>query len=331
MKALAKTAVGPGGVELVERRPPAAGPGQAVLDVLAAGVCGTDLHIERGELSVPRGIVLGHEVAGVVAAIGANVTADWLGARVVSETYFSTCGRCGRCLEGRPNLCAARRSIGIHVDGAFADQVLVPAANLHRVPGSVSTQAAALIEPLACVCRCLLQPQAITAGARVLVVGPGPIGLLAAQIAALTAGEVTVSGLPEDELRLTIAKELGLQTTTDVVAAGGFDAAVECSGSAGGASAALRAVRKGGTYVQVGLFGKEVTVPLDELVHKELVIRTGYATVPASWPLALGLVERGEIALEPLISEVAALRDHRRVFDALHSGSAAKIVLDPRR
>jgi L-iditol 2-dehydrogenase len=331
MKGLAKVATGPGGIELVERRQPTPSRGQVIIDVEAAGVCGTDLHIERGELDVPRGIILGHEVAGVVAAVGAGVSADWLGTRVVSETYYSTCGRCDRCLEGRPNLCASRRSIGIHVDGAFAGQLAVPAGNLHRIADSISMSEAALIEPLACVCRCLLQPQAVAPGTRVLVVGPGPIGLLAAQVARLTAAEVIVAGLPADVGRLALAGELGLTTTVDDPGQAAFDVSIECSGAGPGATTALRAVRKGGTYVQMGLFGREVTIPLDELVTKELDVRTGYATIPSSWKLALGLAERGDVRLGALISEVASLAEYERVFGDLRAGRAAKVVFDPRQ
>jgi len=328
---VAKASDGPGGLALVERAAPDPGPGQVVLDVHGAGVCGTDLHIEAGELPVPLGTILGHEVAGEVASVGAGVSEGWLGRRVVAETYFSTCGTCDRCREGRINLCDARRSIGIHVDGAFAAQVLLPVVNLHEVPDWLGAHAATLTEPLGCVCRCLLEPSAVMPGDRVLIVGPGPIGLLAAQVAALPgAAEVVVAGLPSDERRLEIARSLGFDTALATDGLGEFDVVVECSGSAGGATAALLAARKGGQYVQLGIFGKDVTVPLDELVLKELSVRTGYGTTPPAWRHALGLIRRHAVSLEPVVTEVAPLGDFARIFDDLRTGRAAKVVFDPR-
>ena len=101
---------------------------------------------------------MGHEVSGVVAAVGEGVDAAWVGASVVSETYFSTCGRCPWCRDGRINLCPERRSIGSFVDGAFARHLVVPVTNLHRIPAWLDEHAAVLIEPLACVCQCLCDP-----------------------------------------------------------------------------------------------------------------------------------------------------------------------------
>ena len=121
-------------------------------------------------------------------------TAAWLGERVVSETYFSTCGACRSCREGRINLCLERRSIGSYVDGAFAPSVVVPARNLHRAPAALSSHAAALTEPLACVCQSLLDPPVVSAGDSVLVIGPGAVGLIAAQVARALGAEVEVLG-----------------------------------------------------------------------------------------------------------------------------------------
>lgn len=129
-----------------------------MIAVEAAGICGTDIHIVDDEFRSWPPVTMGHEVCGVVVEAGAGVDASWEGARVVSETYFSTCGACDHCRSGRINLCLERRSIGSAVDGAFAPRLLVPARGLHRVPEWLSSPAAALAEPLACVCNCLLEP-----------------------------------------------------------------------------------------------------------------------------------------------------------------------------
>ena len=158
MKGLAKLAAGPGQVGIVERDERAPGPGEALIEVRGAGVCGTDLHIEAGEYASRPPVTMGHEVSGVVAAVGEGVDAAWVGASVVSETYFSTCGRCAWCRDGRINLCPERRSIGSFADGAFARWLVVPVTNLHRIPAWLDEHAAVLIEPLACVCQCLCDP-----------------------------------------------------------------------------------------------------------------------------------------------------------------------------
>jgi L-iditol 2-dehydrogenase len=326
---LAKLAPEPGNLALTERpeREPAAG--EALIEVHGTGVCGSDLHIEASEYPSCPPMTLGHEVSGVVAAVGADVDPSWLGARVVCETYFSTCGRCPACRDGRPNLCPERRSIGTHVDGGFAPRLIVPARNLHRIPDWLDAHAAALAEPLACVCQCMLDPIVVSPDDRVLVVGPGPMGILAAQVARALGGEVLVSGLPADAPRLAVARQLGL-AIVDGVAPAGVDVAVDASGSAGGIGACLEALRPGGRFVQIGNSGRPVTVPLDALLLKELDVSTGFASTPRSWRRALTLVERRDVQLEPLVSEVAPLSAWERVFADLRASRGLKIVLDPR-
>jgi L-iditol 2-dehydrogenase len=331
MKALAKLAPGPGHVGIADREPAQPGPGNVVIEVRGAGVCGTDLHIEADEYRSVPPVTMGHEVSGVVAELGEGVDGGWLGARVVSETYYSTCGRCEWCRDGRVNLCPERRSIGSMVDGAFASRVVVPAHNLHRIPDWIDEHAAALAEPLACVCQCLLDPPTVAPSDRVLVTGPGPVGLLAAQVARASGGRVLVSGLVSDEARLAVARSLGLETALAGEEVGEQDVVIECSGSAGGAAACLDAAGRGGRYVQIGVFGKPVTVPLDRVFQKELVLTSGCASTPRSWRRAMSLIEGRVVELEPLVSEVVALAEWERVFADLREGRGIKVVFDPRR
>jgi L-iditol 2-dehydrogenase len=328
---LAKLAPGPGHVDLAERPDRSPGPGEVAIEVHGAGVCGTDLHIEADEFASVPPVTMGHEIAGVVSVLGEGVDPSWLGARVVSETYYSTCGECEWCRAGRINLCPYRRSLGSFVDGGFAPSVVVPAKNLHRIPDWLDEHAAALAEPLACVCHCLLDPPAVREGDRVLVTGPGPVGLLAAQVAGALGGDVTVAGLPSDGTRLAAAQSLGFATAES--GADGLDdfhVVVECSGSAGGAATCLRAARRGARYVQVGVFGKDVTVPLDAVFQKELVLSSGFASTPSSWRRALELIADRRVELAPLVSEVAPLEAWERVFADLRGGRGIKVVFDPR-
>jgi L-iditol 2-dehydrogenase len=329
LRGLTKLAEGPGHVALSERPEPAAAPGHAIVEVVAAGICGTDLHIADGEYATSPPVTMGHEVSGVVADVGEEVDAAWLGARVVSETYFSTCGTCAWCRAGRTNLCPERRSIGSHVDGAFAPRLLVPATNLHRIPDWLDGHAAALCEPLACVCHSLFDPPSVHEGDDVLIVGPGPIGLLAAQVARAAGGRVHVRGTPGDAARLALAGDLGF-TTSDGGDCPDADVVVECSGNERGMSLGLERARRGGRYVQIGLAGKPVTVPLDLVCFRELTVTSGFASTPSSWARALELVASRSVALDPLLSEVVPLDEWERAFAATRAADGVKFVLDPR-
>ncbi len=332
MRGLAKLAPGPGNVALTEREWRVPQRGEAVVAVSGAGVCGTDLHIADDEFPSRAPVTMGHEISGVVEHVGPDVDQEWLGARVVCETYFSTCGVCEWCRDGRANLCPDRRSIGSFVDGGFALEVVVPVRSLHRIPDWLDEHAATLAEPLACVCHCLCDPAAVFPGDEVLVTGPGPVGLLAAQVAKALGGRVLVTGLPRDEIRLDAASGLGFETALadEFDADERFHAVIECSGSPGGATVCLRGARRGGRYVQIGVFGKPVTIPLDAVFQKELVVTSGFASTARSWRRALAFIEDRRVELQPLVSEVVPLEDWERVFADLREGRAIKYVFDPR-
>ena len=330
---LGVTKTGPGTVELTERPEPVVRAGHVVLQVVGAGICGTDLHIWDDEFPSEPPVTMGHEVSGVVREVGEGVAGWAPGDRVVSETYFSTCGECEWCRSGRLNLCAQRRSIGSREDGAFAPLVLVPARGLHRIPSWLDGHAASLTEPLACVCNCLLDPAVVQEGDPVLVVGPGPVGLLAAQVAAACGGTVHVRGTERDEARLARACEFGFETsqagTSDNSSLADFGVVVECSGSAAGIAFALEATARGGRLVQIGLAGRPVEVPFDQVCYRELTVTSGNASTPQSWRHALELIEAHRVVLRPLVTEVVPLAEWQRAFAATRAGSGIKFVLAP--
>jgi L-iditol 2-dehydrogenase len=329
VRGVTKLAPGPGNVAVADRPEPEPKPGYVVLEVVGGGICGTDLHIADGEYETVTPVTMGHEVSGIVSSVGQEVDESWLGTRVVSETYFSTCGRCDFCLAGRTNLCSERRSIGTHVDGAFAPLLQVPTSNLHRIPDWLEGHAAALAEPLACVCHSLLDGSVIAEGSDVLVVGPGPVGLLAAQVARAAGGHVHVRGTPRDAARLAAAEDLGFETSSEGECPQA-DVVVDCSGAESGIAFGLEQARRGGRYVQIGLAGKPVTIPFDHVCFKELTVTSGFASTPASWARALELVSAREVALEPLVSEVVPLEEWERAFEATRAAAGIKFVLDPR-
>lgn len=330
MRALAKTADGPGNVELVDGPTPSPGPGEVLVAVHGSGVCGTDLHIEDAEYSTDPPVTMGHEVSGLVAALGDQVSAAWLGERVVCETFFATCGNCEWCRDAQPNLCPTRRSIGSHADGGFAEYMTVPAHNLHRIPDWLDSHTATLAEPLACVCNCLLDPNVVQPGDSVVVTGPGPVGLLAAQVAKHAGADVLVCGLPQDAERLAVAAGLGLKVTDEPPDAQSAHVVIECSGSPEAAGIGLRTARRGGRYVQVGVFGRAVQIPFDIVLYSELTVTSGFASTPRSWRHAINLIETGAVDLAPLVTRAEPLSAWQEVFADLRQARGLKLVLDPR-
>jgi L-iditol 2-dehydrogenase len=216
------------------------------------------------------------------------------------------------------------------VDGAFAPRLHVPATNLHRIPDWLDGRVAALAEPLACVCHSLLEQSELRDGDGVLVTGPGPVGLLAAQVARAAGGRVHVRGRPQDEARLAAARALAFETSTTDDGPREADVVVECSGAAAGIAFCLESTRRGGRLVQIGLAGKPVTIPFDLVCFHELTVTSGFASTPSSWRLALDLVERRAVDLEPLVSAVVPLERWEEAFAATRAGDGIKFVLDPR-
>jgi L-iditol 2-dehydrogenase len=214
----------------------------------------------------------------------------------------------------------------------------VPVGNLHRVPSWLGDAPASLSEPLACVCNALFDPPVVAAGDRVLVIGPGPIGLLAAQVARACGGEVTVRGTAADRARLALASRQGFATEIagadddppDGDAPGAPDVVVECSGSGPGVAYGLAALRRRGTLVQMGLRGAPLTLPWDLICFHELAVRTGFASTPAAWQRAMALIERRAVDLVPLVTAVLPLDAWSEAFDASRTGGGVKYVLDPR-
>lgn len=337
MRGVTKLEAGPGQVGLSERVRRQPGPDEVVLEVCGTGICGTDLHIWQGEYKCAPPVIMGHEICGEVVEVGSGVVSGWVGRRVVVETYYSTCGRCRYCRDGRRNLCLDRQSLGTHVDGGMAPFVLVPAINLHGVPEGVGEAAATLSEPLACICHSMMDPAVVQAGDVVVVVGPGAMGLLAAQVARACGGAVSVRGTKSDEVRLSLARDLGFSTETvsrdeaGATRVEGADVVVECSGTEPGVRYGLEVVRRGGSFVLVGLRGTEVNVNFDLVCFHEIAIRSGFASTPRSWSTAMRLIGEKKVELLPLISEVLPLGEWEYAFDSSRAGRGVKYVLDPRR
>lgn len=341
MKAVVKTAPGVGNVSLEEVAEPSPPPGHVLIAVQAAGICGTDIHIYHDEFRSWPPVVLGHEVSGRVIALGEGVTGIPEGARVTTETYYSTCGSCRFCREGRINLCPQRRSIGSAVNGGFAPLLVVPARNLHTLPDTLSFRAGALVEPLACVVHGVLDVEHPRPGDLAVVAGPGAIGLLTLQVVRATGARVVMLGTAADMHRLELARTLGADAVymagrddagaaiQELSGGAGADVVYECSGAGAAAHELLGHVRRGGRYVQIGLFGKPIAWDLEQVCYKELTVTGSNASVPSAWARALDLLATGRVRVEPLISGVYPLEAWREAFTIVEERAALKTLLSP--
>lgn len=342
MKALRKLRPGVGNIALVDVPVPTAPAGHVVLAVKAAGVCGTDIHILHDEFPSRPPVTLGHEVAGEIVEIGSGVSGWSIGDRVITESYYEVCMHCAYCRTGRPNLCPQRLSIGSKVDGGFAEYIEVPAQNLHRIPDHLTWQTAALTEPLACTVHGTNQV-IIRPGDWVVVSGPGPMGLLAMQVARAAGGRVIALGITQDAQRLEAARKLGVERTIDVEAVGaelaasevieltdgGAHVTLECAGAGPSSGMLFQVVRKRGRYGQIGLYGKPVSVDLDTICYKELVVTGTNASVPEAWPRALELLSQGLVRSEEMVSGLWQLQDWEDAFVKVQEKGALKVMLTP--
>jgi L-iditol 2-dehydrogenase len=346
MTALVKTAKGKGLIEVREVPVPTIGDDEVLIEVKAAGICGTDLHIYHDEFPYWPPVILGHEFSGVIAAKGKNVS-DWqVGDRVVGEPHTLACGKCWLCRTGNRQICPEKRSPGWGIDGCFARYMRFPEpALLHRVPDSLSFEQAALVEPTANVVSDVLERGRVEATDIVAVVGPGPIGLLSAMAAkAGGAGAVIIIGTDADEgLRLPTARKLRsidhvlnvqrddvVKTVLELTAGRGADLVIEASGAARGIALGVSLLRKLGRLTAIGLTGKpEIPFPYDTAMSKAAIYIFNLSTSYTSWDKAIGLISRKAIEVEPLITHRGGLERWKEFFDALENKQGIKGIFIP--
>lgn len=342
MQALRKLGTGPGLVEVVDVPVPEPGAGQVLVQVKRAGICGTDLHMLHGGFSKVRPpVTLGHEFSGVVAGAGRDAAGWKPGDRVAIESEAFSCGQCPWCASGKTNLCPDRLAYGYSTDGGFAYYAAVRASGLHRLPEHVSFEEAALSEPLAVAVHAVIELAEAAAGERLLITGPGPIGLMTLQAAKSAGARVVVTGTQKDAARLEIAAKTGADHAVDSSSGGlaaliedftgglGVDAALECSGTQAGLADCAALVKRGGRIVQVGLPGKPVQVDMDLLAFHEITLKGLFAHHHETWIKAVDLLTRRKVDLKPLVSGQFALKDWREAFRLSESGAGAKYLLCP--
>jgi len=339
MLALVKTASGHGNLEVLEKEEPTVGKDQVKILVKYAGICGSDLHTYEGTYKVNIPVTLGHEFAGEVVEIGENVREVKVGDRVTSETTFYICGECRYCKSKDYNLCSARRGLGSQQDGGFAKYVVAHKESIHILPENVDYLSASITEALACayhaVGKCRIQKNNV-----VVVLGPGPIGLLVAQVVKTYGAKVVIAGLTKDRRRLDKAKELGIEAAVDILTENtkeivdvltdgyGADIVFECTGAPPSVNLGLDILAKKGNYVQVGMFPMaEISVDFEKVIQKELQVIGSRTQKPSDWDSSLALINNGSVNTKALVSHQFNITEWDQAYDAIKSGAAIKAVI----
>jgi L-iditol 2-dehydrogenase len=340
MKAIVQT--GERAIEVQDRQRPSPGPEEVLVEVHAAGLCGSDAHAYTYEggyewVQMPR--IMGHEYAGVVSAVGDAVERFAPGDHVVEEPIHD-CGECFQCRNGQPNVCQDFAITGMHSDGAYAEYTVVNGEHLHRVPESIPLAHAAITEPVSIAARAVFEQSTTTPGDTVLVEGPGPIGALTAVIADAMGATVLVSGLERDTRhRLPVLDSLGIATATvedealatraETMTDGlGFDHVFDTTGHHSGVEQAAAHVRKGGEIVVVGLPGEPSELDMTPLVRGEVACRTSYGSTWRNFEQAIRCMENGTIEAGTIVETTYDIADPTAAFEDFLAGETCKPVFE---
>ncbi|HRI81902.1 MAG TPA: zinc-binding dehydrogenase [Opitutaceae bacterium] len=327
-----------GSVELREFARPEPGPEDVILAVEAVGVCGSDLHQWHSTHSWPVNypVVLGHEFGGVIAATGSAVKAWREGDRVVSETAAVINPDSPLSRAGLYNLDPTRKGFGYGVDGAMTRFVRVPARCLHRVPAGLAMEIAALTEPCCVAYNAVVNNAKILPGDRVIVLGPGPIGILCAAMARLAGAQVALVGLERDKARLEKAKAYGCEVIIGDATAWakerdglGADGVIDAAGASAALKVALELVRPNGWISKVGWGPQPLNFSLDPLVQKNITLQGSFSHNWPVWERVLALLGSGQLDVRPVLGGIWGLEAWHEAFDKMHRGEIVKAVLKP--
>jgi L-iditol 2-dehydrogenase len=344
MPAVVHYELSPGSCELRSVSVPEIGPEDVLLRVAAVGVCGSDVHQYHNTHSWPVNVpvILGHEFSGEIEQLGDRVEGFAPGQRVVSETAAVIDPSSLFCRSGRYNLDPSRRGFGYGVDGAMAPYVRVPARCLHTLPATLDFATAALTEPCCVAYQAVVESSPVDPGDLVVVLGPGPIGLLCAQLAKLSgAGDVVMVGVGRDRERLELARRhwasAVFEVERDDVSGAlcdmgdgfGADVVIDASGSSAALEAALRWVRPEGHITKVGWGPQPLGFSLDPLVQKAVTVKGSFSHTYPVWERVVRLLACGQVDPGPLISRVSPLEEWEECFEGMGKGELVKAVLLP--
>ncbi|MFC3773723.1 galactitol-1-phosphate 5-dehydrogenase [Paenibacillus sp. GCM10012303] len=310
-------------------------PGEVLVRVALAGICGSELSGYLGHNSLRKPpLVMGHEFAGVIERCTPGEPVFRAGDRVTVNPLV-TCGVCSYCASGRSQLCADRSLLGAHRPGAFAEFVAVPGSNVHLLPDAVSFGEAAYTEPFACAVH-IVRLLALNPSDRLIIYGAGPIGLLAMQAAhVFGAGDVVI--VDRNEARLEIARELGGIGVTELEQLGpqlgsGFDAAIDAVGAGVTRQACVKAVRRGGRVVFTGLHEPDSALPINDMIREEIMTIGAFAYSAEDFAAALAWIGQGKVNLSPW-TVTRPLENGAECFERLIGGPGkiAKYLLQVER
>ncbi len=336
MRAIVKERPGPG-FALRDVPVPQAEPGTVIVQVKAVGICGSDLPIFNGVRDVPYPLIPGHEFAGLVAKVGPGVT-DWqVGDRVTAGLVIG-CGTCPYCRRGDESLCDNLREIGFHVDGAYAEYVRVPVANLHRLPDEVSFRQGASVDPVASsyhgLRRLNMRPEDT-----VVLFGDGAINLYALQ-AVRARGIEQVMVVGHHDHRLDVAAGFGavvvnsrIQDPVEAVArftdGRMADLVIEATGTAEVIPAVLNSTAKGGTVLLLGVFHHDAAINPAPIIRHELRLVGSFCYSKETFAASLELLRRGYVRIEPVVTHVLPLEEIGHALEMLNRREAIKVILEP--
>ena len=344
MKAVVKYDNVAGATEVREVPVPSIGPDDVLVETAYIGICGSDPHMHHNKVSykVNVPLILGHEFAGVIAEVGANVTGWKVGDRVTSETHADYCGKCVLCRTNNYHVCRERKGYGFQIDGAFAKYVRVPSRILHKVPENVSLKEAALTEPLCVAYSSLVKHSPLKPGDLVVIIGPGPIGLLCTKIASiLGASDIVVVGTDGDDARMEIAKKMGATMTINSsqqdpvpIIMGmrdgyGANLVVDAAGFSPTLKLSLDVVRPCGQINKIGWGPGPVGFSLDQLISKAVALQGTFSHTWDVWEKCLVLMGERTVDLGDVITHELPLDQWQKGFDLMETKEGLKIVLTP--
>ena len=328
----------PGSVEIREIDRPEIGATDVLLEVANVGVCGSDLHQWTANHSWPVNypVVLGHEFGGTIIETGSGVTGWSEGNRVVSETAAIIDADNPMTRRGLYNLDPTRKGFGYGVNGAMTRYVRVPSRILHHVPDTLPFEQACLTEPCCVAYSAVVKNARIEPGDRVLVLGPGTIGILCAAMARLCGAEVAVVGLEQDAGRLEIAKQYGCEVIIGDAEPWarqrdglGCDGVIDAAGASATLKIALDLVRPAGWISKVGWGPQPLNFSLDPLVQKNVTLQGSFSHNWPMWERVIALLTSGQLNVKPIIGGVWSINDWHEAFEKMHNGDVVKSVLKP--
>jgi len=344
MKAVVKFDNVAGATEVREVSVPSIGPDDVLVETAYIGICGSDPHMHHNKVSykVNVPLILGHEFAGTIAEVGANVKGWKVGDRVTSETHADFCGKCVMCRTNNYHVCRERKGYGFQIDGAFAKYVRVPSRILHKVPDNVSLKEASLTEPMCVAYSSLVKHSPLKPGDLVVIIGPGPIGLLCTKMASIIgASDIVVVGTDGDDSRMEIAKKLGATLTINssqqdpvpIIMAMrdgyGADVVVDAAGFSPTLKLSLDVVRPCGQINKIGWGPGPVGFSLDQLIVKAVALQGTFSHNWDVWEKCLVLMSEKTVDLNEIITHELPLDQWQKGFDLMESKEGLKIVLTP--